>query len=108
VFLIVVDGDLAFADHFEQVAANDQPGIRVDADPEQLRMGVENVHQFVFPPSGDQVRVDDDVLQEPEPAFVALRHQKRLVRPPAHNERTLDDGTGRFAADDSAAVEHGP
>jgi hypothetical protein len=50
-----------------------------------------HVDAFPFPLGGRKVGIDDYLAQEAEASGVTPGHQHRLVRPPANDERALDD-----------------
>ena len=104
---VVVDGDAARADDLEAIALDDQRGVVVDAEAQQIRVRVHDVHQLGVAFGRGQVRIDRDLLEEAEATVAAPGHEDRLVRPPAHDERPLDDRSRGGAEDGAAAGEQG-
>jgi len=104
---VVVDRDAARADDLETIALDDQRRVVVDAEAQQVRVRVHDVHQFRVALGRGQVRIDRDLLEEAKAPVATPGHQDRLVRPPAHDERPLDDRARGGSEDDAAAGQQG-
>ena len=105
---VVVDGHVAAAHHLEAVAAHHDRGVLVEADAEQVGMALDDGHEVELAVALEQVLVDGDALEEPQPHHVIADHQGVAPGIAADHERALDGGAGGGAPDDPAAGEHRP
>ena len=80
----------------------------IEAESEKLGMGLHDRSEIVLAVARINVLVDGDVGKETEADFVAGRHHDGVVvgiGRATHHVGTLDGGSGRAAANDTAAVE---
>lgn len=73
--LIVVDGDVALANDLEPVSLYDNRRVFIESDAEQLRVGLDHFDQVEVAIAPEQMLVDPNILQQPEPFDVISDHQ---------------------------------
>ena len=103
---MIVDGDVAPTDDLEPVALHDDGGVLVDTDAEQIRARANHLDQVELAIAPQQVLIDPDAPQQPEPILVIAHHDRVGPRIAAHQVRAQDGRPRRGSTDDADAVEH--
>ena len=101
-------GDALGAVDGEGVAVDGKGGALVDAESEELGMGLDDGGEIVLAVADVDVLVDGDVGEEAEADLVGGSHHDGVVvgvGGAAHHEGALNGCAGRASADDASAIE---
>ena len=75
--LVIINGHIRFTYHFEPITTHDNRGILIDTNPEEFRLGLDNVDKVELTVSVKQVLVYSRVAQETKP-FLVITHHNRV------------------------------
>ena len=72
--IVIVDGDVTFADHLETVPANENAGILVKSDAQKFGSRFDNFNQIEVAISFEQMLIDGRVAKKAKTFFVVTHH----------------------------------
>ena len=74
--LVIINGHIRFTHHFEPITTHDNRGILIDTDPEEFRLGLDDVDEVELTVSVKQVLVYGRIAQETKTLLVITHHDR--------------------------------